>query len=223
MSDNNNRKKIDELKITYKRERKNLGWTVLVSFFTVVFLIALFFFVSVMFPSSSTVTSSNEQSQYKLPCLEKNVAPVDPSGISLRVLNGSGKAGFATAVSDALNMRGFSITSVDTAPFNTSDTQIRYGSSAIRQAYTLAQYFPNVTMILDDRQDGLIDVIIGGSFTELNKEDLIATSDGSQMLASPKGCVNVVDIKPAVALSHDTTLVPAYKDNDDTTDGTETE
>jgi hypothetical protein len=202
---------LERLRQEYYREKHS---TVFVFFFLtviVILLVSSFFMLSSLFATKQSSKTSLVQNNYAMPCLDENTKAISASDISLRVLNGSGKSGLANAVGGALQLRGFQIVESANAPLMTQDTQIHYGENAIRQAYTLAGNFENSTMIMDDRKDGLIDVIIGSSFVDLIESEMVTTSNVTDVLVSPNKCEEKGKIKKQAALEHDEKKVPAYK------------
>jgi hypothetical protein len=201
------------LRREYDQQHRSTLTTVGVIIFVCVFITVSFFAVSVIFPSSSDEDADPAaQKPYQVPCIDADNYPLQASQIQFRVLNGSQLAGYATAVGEALSNKGFSVVVVDNTA-TTNDSQIRFGKNAIAAAYTLAGYFDTPTLIYDDRQDGLIDVVVGRGFTELKDSDIVQTADASQPLSAPSYCVHIDDITPQPALKHDTSLVAAYVDN----------
>lgn len=209
------------LKVRYQDERHSRIIATSVIVFLCVFLVLSFFAISIVLNPGSPDSTASAQDQYKAPCLEPIMAadgtsestvvyPAVSNSISLRVLNATELSGFGNAVAASLKIRGFSVIGADTFPGALNDTQIRFGRNAIREAYTLADNFYSPVLVLDDREDGLIDVVIGRTFTDLKDIDLVGTQNISNALVSLPKCSSVADIKPIAALDHDTTLVKPY-------------
>jgi hypothetical protein len=198
---------LEGLKVQYQRE-KNL--TVLITSvvtFLCIFLVVLFGGVSVFFSKSDNANSA--QTTYQLPCLSSGQKAVAASSVTIRVLNGTSLSGLGTAVSQSLQIRGF--TNVPPVNSSTTDsTEIHFGLNAVPQAYTLAGNFLDPVLIVDDRKDGLIDVVVGRAFTDLQDKYLVTTMDTSQELKQPSKCVALADVHTNVALEHDATLVAPY-------------
>jgi hypothetical protein len=204
----NDDSQFEALKSEYARQKNLTTITAYIFGFLALTLLLLLIAVYMLFGTTSA-NQSSVQSQYPLPCLEQDAKAVSESSISIRVLNGTEMSGFGTAVASALGGRGFVVTSVENYDV-VNDTQIHFGANAVVQAYTLAGHFLNPTLILDDRVDGLIDVIVGRSFNELQDKYLVMTSDVSVPLDQPAKCVSILDIKPAPTITHDAKLIPAY-------------
>lgn len=209
---------IEVLKKTYYKERSNTVFAGTVFVFLIIFFVSAFFALSVIFPDSDVGQKSSAQNKYALPCINENTHAIDSTSIFIRVLNGSGKSGLGSAVSNALAVRGFQTTTASNAPKLTHDTQIRYGENAIKQAYTISGNFASSTMIMDDRTDGLIDVVIGGSFLDLIDQSLVTTASSSDILPIPNNCQSPDKIKKVRAIAHDAKQFPAYKDDTESDD-----
>jgi hypothetical protein len=193
----------------YAIEKRKTKFAFSVGTFITVFLLIIYFILAFLFAGNTTNFSS--QSAYPPPCIDHDVLPATPNEVSMRVLNGTSKAGLANAVADALSLRGFSIIETDNADMVVGDTQIRFGANATASAYTVAGNFNEPTIILDDRTDGLIDIVIGRTFDDLVEQDLVSTFDRSKPITTPKHCKPVTKITPVAALEHNASLVPAYK------------
>ena len=112
---------------------------------------------------------------------------VSASTISIRVLNGTDSTGFAQAVGDALTNRGFALTSVTNySATNVHRTRIYFGKNAIIQAYTVNSNFTDAAMIMDDRSDMLVDIVLGSTFSNLRSKKKVPSS-GSD-ITSFSGC-----------------------------------
>lgn len=96
---------------------------------------------------------------------------LDNRNITVRVLNGTSSAGFASAVGSALENREFVLQGVDNYhDNNVKRTIIYFGKNAVDEAYTVAGNIPDAQLVMDDRQDRLIDVVLGSSFDTLTPE-----------------------------------------------------
>lgn len=109
--------------------------------------------------------------------------------VGIRVLNGTTHSGFAKAVGEALSeTRGFSLQSVGNYDVtNVERTTIYFGKNAINQAYTLAGNFTDATMIMTAREDQLIDVVLGATFSEL--QDTKSSPVAGDTIKDIEGCV----------------------------------
>ncbi len=119
---------------------------------------------------------------------------LDNRAVSIRVLNGTKFRGFARAVGEALRARGFNLTEVNNnKTSNVKRTTIYFGKNAINEAYTVNANFADSIMRMDDRQDKLVDVVLGSTFNNLRpKVDVPAAGAAIQEI---KGCVKADAMK----------------------------
>ena len=68
-------------------------------------------------------------------------------------------------------------------------TTIYFGKNAINEAYTLNTNFTDAVMVMDDRDDKLIDVVLGASFNDLANKDSLPSGDTA--IENFEGCVPV--------------------------------
>lgn len=107
--------------------------------------------------------------------------------VTVRVLNGTQFTGFAQAVGQALENREFVVQGVDNYDSSKVErTRIVFGKNAIAQAYTIASNFPDAQLVMDDRGDKLVDVILGATFKNLQDTDQLPKT-GSE-IANIEGC-----------------------------------
>ncbi|MFU0569947.1 LytR C-terminal domain-containing protein [Gardnerella vaginalis] len=96
------------------------------------------------------------------------ISYLDSRIVRIRVLNGTKFRGFASAVGEALRLRGFNL--IEIGNNNTQGvkrTTIYFGKKAVNDAYTLSSNFNNVILRMDDREDDLVDVVLGSDFRNL--------------------------------------------------------
>ncbi|MGC4935352.1 LCP family protein [Gordonia sp. DT30] len=88
----------------------------------------------------------------------------NPGNVELRVLNGTGRSGVASEVSDQMYAQGFNVQGVADASENRSDTVIRYGTGSEDSAATVAEMFPGASIQLDRTVRSGVEVILGSGF-----------------------------------------------------------
>ena len=66
---------------------------------------------------------------------------------------------------------------------------IIFGKNAINQAYTVNSNFTDAKMVMDDREDMLIDVVVGATFDNLQNQKQVPTA--GKEIESFEGCVTV--------------------------------
>ncbi|MEK8227445.1 LytR C-terminal domain-containing protein [Oerskovia sp. M15] len=124
--------------------------------------------------------------------------------MQVRVFNGSGKGGLAAANADILASRDFTVVATDDLMTpegkNTTQTatQISFGATGIAQAYTLAAHYESPILVLDDRADATVDLVLGKNFENLVDEELVGL-DTATPLESRAGCAAVETITPQPA------------------------
>lgn len=112
---------------------------------------------------------------------------VSNTSIGVRVLNGTSHSQFAAAVSSALGVRGFAMQEAGNfSSTNVERTTIYFGKNAINQAYTVAGNFTDATMIMNAREDQLVDVVLGATFNDL-KDEKQSPQEGKE-ITSIEGC-----------------------------------
>lgn len=89
---------------------------------------------------------------------------VGPADVLLRVLNGSGQAGQATAAARALRAVGFGVVETGNADELVGTTVIRYTANRAAQARALAAAVPGADLELDDPETGILELVIGPDF-----------------------------------------------------------
>jgi len=137
------------------------------------------------------------------PCVPQNdnwpdgAPPLAYDDVRVRVYNAADYSfAIAGANADVLAARGFDIR--DTGDFSRlveGPSEIRYGSGAVRQAYTLAAQFPSVRLVLDDRPGRIIDLVVGEDYTEPLPVDQVQLAAGEPM-TDMEDCVPVGELTP---------------------------
>ncbi|MBW3092791.1 LytR C-terminal domain-containing protein [Bifidobacterium sp. 82T10] len=137
--------------------------------------------------------------------------------ITVQVVNGTDHLGLAGAVTDAMENRGFvmqdagtltkqkdgkEVLDKDGNPIVNSDVQrtiIYFGKNAIAQAYTVNANFTDAVMVMDDRSDMLITVVIGATFNDVSAKDSVPdTGDTIERLSGCRDAVKLVRLPKAV-------------------------
>ena len=94
------------------------------------------------------------------------------------------------AVSSALQNREFNTQAAGNYTSSKVErTMIIFGKNAINQAYTVNSNFTDATMVMDDREDMLIDVVVGATFDNLQNQKKVPTA--GKEIDSFEGCVTV--------------------------------
>lgn len=152
----------------------------------------------------TTIRVDDELAEVKSPCLPEGTLPVAYAEVQVRVFNGTGKGGLGAANQEILTKRGFTVVLLgdleDSTGANITQnvTQISYGLAGVAQAYTLAAHYPSPVLVLDDRADATVDVVLGKDFENLVDEELVGL-DGAVPLESRKDCVAIETLTPRAA------------------------
>ena len=177
---------------------------VLIAFLAVCGIFALAVYsgaISSPFNRPFTTVGAAAQETHPVPCVPPvqgqpdGALPVAYPEVQVRLLNASGEQGLAGAHNTVLAERGFDIVETGDVPVRLQESEIRFGLSGIVQAYTLAAQFPEVRLVLDDREEHAIDLLIGQDFeAPLDVEDVEVSAD--QPLRNAEGCVAADSIEP---------------------------
>lgn len=178
-----------EARRQFVRRRQKMVFTIAICALVVIMIVAGLVIASSV--GRSTKESKVVRPNYgvSLPCPPQDSKLVNHPDIRIRVLNGTSKSGLGTAVASALRNRGFNMQGVGDYPnkTETARTEIRFGIKGIDRGYTVATQFNDAIMIMDDRNDDLVDVVIGATFNDLNDEDKSSTV--GKDIEGIKGCV----------------------------------
>ncbi|MFT4043720.1 MAG: LCP family protein [Gordonia sp. (in: high G+C Gram-positive bacteria)] len=114
----------------------------------------------------STSTQSSEMADTSPTTVHTVTATAqDPGNVGVRVLNGTGRTGVATEVSDQLTAQGFDVRGVADASQNQDNTTVRYGPGEKNSAATLATMIPGASIQSDRAVRSGVEIILGNSFT----------------------------------------------------------
>jgi hypothetical protein len=114
-------------------------------------------------------------------CSSASAAPaaLDPSTVTLRVLNASEQAGKAGEVATTLQSRGFVVEEIandGTANEVTGVGEMRFGPRGKGAAQFMHLFLPGATDRPDDRATAVVDVVIGPEFAGLASIEQVAAS-----------------------------------------------
>ena len=179
----------------YIRRRQKTVFSIVGAVMVVAMVVSLLFFFSMSeawATSSRPPYSRTTASRHRAPSKEADGSKakyVENRNITLRVLNGTKFSGFAKAVSDALQNREFNPQTPDNYTKKVDRTMIVFGKNGVNQAYTVASNFTDAMLVMDDRQDQLIDVIVGATFDNL--QDTKKVPAAGKAITGIQGCVAV--------------------------------
>lgn len=177
----------------YVRRRQKTVLLLVASFLTMALVVASLFFFHIGGLGEAVSEKVLPNYGQTAPCSIKNEDGTDAvyeknNNVQVQVLNGTSFSGFASAVSEALQLREFSMQEVGNyTSTNVKRTRILFGRNSINQAYTLASNFTDAVMVMDDRQDAVIDVVLGATFENL--KDLKDVPEAGTKIQDIEGCV----------------------------------
>lgn len=157
------------------------------------------------------------------PCPPEGALPVPYNQITVNVYNGTSRPGLAGETATSLAGRDFVIGSQGNASdWGYSGSQdgtalIQFGATGAAQAYTVAAQFDSPLLVLDDRQDPSVDVVVGTAYNTLvAAADVVLAAD--QPFASPEGCIPMDQVS-AVAQPQPVTATEAPAAEDPAAEG----
>ncbi|MFW0789111.1 LCP family protein [Gordonia sp. CPCC 205333] len=110
-------------------------------------------------PSSGPTTAAASPKTSKV-----SATAMSPGNVGVRVLNGTGKTGLATDVSEQLTPLGFDVRGVADASEQQKKTVVRYGAGEQDAAATLAKMFPGASIQPDRTVRSGVEVILGSDY-----------------------------------------------------------
>lgn len=134
------------------------------------------------------------------PCPPEGATPVPYGQVSVNVLNSTSRVGLAGDTASALTSRGFVVATQGNAremgySSYAGSALIQFGSQGVAQAYTVAAQFDTPQLVLDDREDASVDVVVGSSYSALvAASDVVLVTD--QPFAVPEGCIALDQVTP---------------------------
>ena len=176
----------------YIRRRQKTVFTVIAVILTIALVVSclISFKVIDVEPQAKSVVQPNYGQA--VPCAAKNqdgtaMKWADNNTVPVRVRNGTEFAGLAKAVGEALQDRQFNVVTIDNYPSSkVTRTTIYFGVNAINPAYTLNAYFKDAVMVMDNRQDRLVDVVLGATFNDL--QDTNSSPQSGKTITNIEGC-----------------------------------
>ncbi len=111
-------------------------------------------------PAPTTSAAPNSDKPTKV-----SAKAMSPSNVGIRVLNGTGKTGLATEVSEQLTPMGFDVRGVADASEQRSSTIVRYGAGEEDAAATVAKMFGGASIQPDRTVRSGVEVILGSDYS----------------------------------------------------------
>ena len=200
-----------EARKQYIRHRQRTVFTAVGAAMAVILVVAMLFFFHVFGLGRVGVPMQEPNYGVVAPCAQAGedgtAVTVSAPSVTIRVLNGTEFSGFAQAVGKGLENRGFTLQSYSTYQDangnginNVERTTIYFGRNSINQAYTLNDNFTDALMVMDDRKDELIDVVLGATFKNLKDlHEVSAPGSPIQDFATCQPADQMTDLPAAIA------------------------
>jgi hypothetical protein len=146
------------------------------------------------------------------PCVTATVTPgkalPKPATVTANVYNATDRAGLARTTAATLKTRGFGIGSIANDPLGKSLTnvaEIRYGANGKDNALLMRYYVVGATLVLDQRTDTTVDVVLGLKFKAIPDQKVVdAALAKPVVVTSGAGCPS-----PSVTTTRSATASPS--------------
>jgi hypothetical protein len=102
-----------------------------------------------------------------------------PGDVTINVYNSTPRTGLAASAASSLQEQGFNVATIDNDPLGKtlmSVGEIRYGQSGLEGALLASKRLPGARLVLDDRMDSSVDMIVGKQFREVKVPPKVAPS-----------------------------------------------
>lgn len=156
--------------------------------------------ISVPFLEREFSTPEPEETGLALPpapCPPEGTLPVQYNAVQVNVYNGGGRSGLAGDTSEALTARGFAVLTAANYPAELpTSSMITFGEPGLAAAYTLAAHLPQPLLVMDQRTDATVDLVVGTEFSAL-VEPTSVVIDPAAPLAGVTGCVPLEEARAA--------------------------
>lgn len=178
------------------QQRQTVIFGTLALIMAVLMLLASAWWTGVMpFPFGKGFSEKEVIAKDVVPCVVEGTPSVPHSDISVRVYNSTNRPGLANSVAGQLAEQGLVI--VEEANWKgekpLSPVVIYTPSSAIPEAYTTAQLFPNVKVFHDPTSSNtqVLDIVLGENFEGLKSAEELGALKEGQELKSFEGCKEI--------------------------------
>ncbi len=105
--------------------------------------------------------------------------PLVTSGVTINVYNATARTGLAASVASSLQRQGFKVATIDNDPLGKTILgvgEIRHGPSGLEGALLAAKRLPGAKVVLDDRMDASVDMVVGKTYRSLKVPPKVAVS-----------------------------------------------
>jgi hypothetical protein len=186
----------------HRRERQVLVFGILLIAIAAISFLALSVYrgnITGPFNAAFVTPQADFTSDIALVCPPNGSLPLPPNEVAVRVLNGTETPGLAATTLSDLEGRGFvSLGATNWSREYEATARIMFGESGVVKAYTLALQFPDSELVLDDRKNATVDVVLGSEFTSI-VERLDPQLDPDSPLTANSACLPVGQVEPEPA------------------------
>ncbi len=148
--------------------------------------------------------SADEREDITLPCPPSDgeqAFPLTADQVSFRTLNATEETGLARIFMEDLQGRSF--VAVQATNWNQKYeglARIQFGEKGLRQAYTIANQFPEFELVYDNRNSALVDIILGDRAVNAELRPLYAPELSLDLeLTAPGRCLPIDLLSPVPA------------------------
>lgn len=126
-----------------------------------------------------------------IPCPAEGALPVDPSTITVQVLNTTSRQGLAGEATNVLVTAGYSpLEAGNASPEYAGVVEIDAGPAAVNEAYTVARFFPKSKVVLTEATDKTVTVLLGTFYdSSVAADELARIAESREPLKAPAGCL----------------------------------
>jgi len=113
---------------------------------------------------------------------------VTPGDVTINVYNSTSRTGLAASAASELQKQGFDVATIDNDPLGKTLLgvgEIRYGQSGLEGALLASKRLPGSKIVLDDRMDASVDMVVGKQFRSVKVPPKVAPS---KKAVSAPGC-----------------------------------
>lgn len=112
-----------------------------------------------------------------------------PRAVTINVYNATSRNGLAASVAKSLRIQGFKIAAVANDPLGQQIArvgEVRHGRLGAAGATLVAVRLPGVKIVLDERTDSTVDLVLGDRFSALHTPPKVVPSKATKPTPAPK-------------------------------------
>jgi hypothetical protein len=139
------------------------------------------------------------------PCTpRKATVTVAPSQVHLNVYNASNRNGLAAKVATQMKSRGFVVGTIANDPLHKTfktQAEVRYGKKGKAGAQLVSSEVTGAKMVVDKRKTATVDLVLGGTYTELAAVPSSGATTGTTCTPTPSTTTSHPSVKPTTKAS----------------------